>query len=57
MKSYLFGSPPLKLAFQDDLIVGRSAAAYAGVILVHYDNNSNRMIVTSMSVLIRMSLR
>ena len=40
MKSYLFGNPPLKLALNDDLVIGRSGATYAGVILVDIINST-----------------
>jgi len=33
MKSYLHGNPPLKLALNDDLVIGRSGATTSGVIL------------------------
>ena len=36
MKSYLFGNPPLRLALNEDLVIGRTGLNYAGVILVSY---------------------
>ena len=35
MKSFLLGNPPLKLALNDDLTIGRSNLTYGGVILVY----------------------
>lgn len=33
MKSYLYGNPPLKLALNDDLVVGRGGFNTSGVYL------------------------
>jgi hypothetical protein len=35
MKSFLSGNPPLKLALNDDLTIGRNNLAYGGVVLVY----------------------
>ena len=33
MKSYLYGNPPLKLALNDDLVIGKASPSTVGVIL------------------------
>jgi len=41
MKSFLLGNPPLKLALNDDLTIGRNNLAYGGVVLVNSEKIFN----------------